>query len=122
MLFTINIRLNSIRRGPQSIWKRRKNEQTNPTHPINGPIRRREGYIRGDLAGAGEHVAWAAELYGQEADKLRAGWKHAPFPHQQADKPWTAEMRHAQADVLAEAWALEKQALAQIEKALDAIE
>ena len=77
--------------------------------------------VTGDLPGAADQVSQAAQLYGQQTEKLRAAWKNAPFPHQQSEKSWSQEMRHDQADTLEEAWALEKQALAQIEKSLAVI-
>ena len=71
-----------------------------------------------EFENARDHVAKAARLYGELAQRLRAGWKDAPFPHQHSKKPWTSQMRHAQADVLEECLALEKQAITEIEQAL----
>ncbi len=71
---------------------------------------------------AADHVSKAAELYAQVEQKLRAGWKNAPYPQPYGDKPWSRKMRLAEADVLEECLALEKQAIGKIEKALVAID
>ena len=77
--------------------------------------------IRGEFEGAADHIAKAASLYRGLADKLRAGRGNAPFPHQHGGKPWSQEMRHAQANVLEEGLALERQAIAEIQKALEVL-
>ncbi|MFQ6113126.1 MAG: hypothetical protein ACE5NG_03435 [bacterium] len=48
-------------------------------------------------------LSTAEKLYGQIAATLDEGQKDAPFPHQLKGKPWTKEMRHAEAIVLKEA-------------------
>ena len=63
----------------------------------------------------------AARLYEQIAAKLCDGQKHAPFPSQLNGRPWTREMRHAQAAVLKEALESERLAVAEIEKLLTTI-
>ena len=80
------------------------------------------------------HLANAAQAYEAIHQKLLIGQKHAPLPWQLAGdswvkrvphpkteeniEEWSKEMRHAQADVLRECLALEKQAIVEIEKAL----
>lgn len=64
------------------------------------------------------HLSQAEKLYGQVVDMLLAGQKHAPFPHQLKGKPWTKEMRHAQAKVLKAVSALEKTAVGELETAV----
>jgi len=82
------------------------------------------GYLRsieGEFSvRAAEHLSKAADFYEAVETKLRAGRKHAPHLRQLKGRPWTREMRHAEAAVLKECLALEKQAVAQIEKALAA--
>lgn len=78
--------------------------------------------VRGEFEGdAAAHVAKAAGFYEEIAQKLRSGGKHAPYPHRLGDKPWTREMRHAQADVLEQCVILERRAIAEIVKVLDSL-
>ena len=99
-----------------------------------------ERYLRNAALGADKpvaaHLLAAAEIYGEIHRKLLDGQKHAPAPWQlpgeswtkaiphpeagEAIKQWTDEMRHSQASVLTECLALERQAIAEIEKALAA--
>ncbi len=74
-----------------------------------------------------KHISEAADIYEEALGKLKDGWKYAPFPHDlKGGEGWTAEMRHAEADVLKEVSALEKKAVnelkAAIEKASEASE
>ncbi len=74
--------------------------------------------VQEDLTGPGAtHLSKAADLYEQIAAKFREGHKNAPYRHQLV---WPKPMRHAQAAILKEALALERQAIAEIEKALAA--
>lgn len=78
-----------------------------------------EGHLEGEVA---EHVSKAADLYDEMFGKLKEGRKHAPFPRDLKEgEAWTEEMRHAEAAVLKQALALEKNAVAEIEKALDSL-
>lgn len=71
---------------------------------------------------AADHISKAGDLYGQIEQKLRAGWKNAPYPHVGGTESWSRKIRLAEADILAECWAIEKQAIAEIEEAVAILE
>jgi hypothetical protein len=64
-----------------------------------------------------ERLSRAATLYSEVAAALRAGLAHAPFPGDLADRPWSRDMRHAEAETLGAALALERQAVEELESA-----
>jgi hypothetical protein len=65
------------------------------------------------------HLEKATEIYEEILSKLKDGFEYAPYPWQLKDgKQWTAEMRHAEADVLKEVLALEREAVRELETAL----
>ena len=75
--------------------------------------------VAGDFGDEGEaHLAKAADIYDKIMQKLMGGRKYAPFPHQLKDgERWTKEMRHAEADVLKEVLALEREAIDELKSA-----
>lgn len=65
----------------------------------------------------------AAELYGRISARLeQGGSEYAPFESQIGDRPWSTDMRHKQAGVLAEVLAWEREAVAEIEQAMSGLE
>ncbi|MBD3182847.1 hypothetical protein GF312_11190 [Candidatus Poribacteria bacterium] len=65
------------------------------------------------------HLTKAADIYQEILDKLKEGFEYAPYPWALKDgKKWTAEMRHAEANVLKEVLALEKEAIKELETVL----
>jgi len=85
------------------------------------------GYLR-SIAGefdrpAAQHLATAADLYGQVHDKIGVPCEIAPGPWALTDAAeWTPDMRQRQAEILTDAFALEREAVAEIERALAVIE
>ncbi len=74
-----------------------------------------------------KHILAAADLYEQVSEKLIAGKTHVPWKYPTDDGritglTWTKDMRHAQSATLTDCLALERQAIAEIDKALSAIE
>lgn len=81
------------------------------------------GYLRsiGDefTDEASEHLARAAGLYDDTVKLLDAGRENVPWPWQlEKLKDWTKKKRHAEAAALKEVLALERKAIAEIERAL----
>jgi hypothetical protein len=69
--------------------------------------------------GSAPRLAKATEIYEEIVVKLKNGLEYAPFPWQLKDgKKWTAEMRHAEAGVLKEVLALEREAIKELETTL----
>ena len=67
------------------------------------------------------HLSTTMKIYEEVVNKLKEGWKYAPFPWQlKQGESWTKEMRHSEAEVLKEVLTLERKAIAEIEKALAA--
>ncbi|MFA4943569.1 MAG: hypothetical protein WC789_02575 [Lentisphaeria bacterium] len=61
----------------------------------------------------------AASRYREAAERLAAGWPAVPWQATPAaGRPWTAEMRRAQADVLRQVRGLEAQAIIEVDAAL----
>jgi hypothetical protein len=85
---------------------------------------RAAGYLRsvadGFFAPAQGHLLAAADVYDEVLAKLRDGRANAPFPRDSRDKPWSGEMRLAEAHTLNEVLALERRAVGAIEAALAA--
>jgi len=75
--------------------------------------------IAADLPGAFNHLASAAERYGQVVSKLKEAQENAPWPRQlRAPSDWTEAMRHAQAAALTDALALETESVRDVAHAL----
>lgn len=73
--------------------------------------------------GARKHVTAAATIYEQIAARLDACFPNAPFPwFLKPDKPYTAEMRRAQAKTLREVCDLERKAIEELKAAVEAEE
>ncbi len=71
-----------------------------------------------DAAG---HLKTAADLYQRVHDTLEPGKKHARYPWQMKKKEnWTKEMRNSQAELMKQAFDLDRKAIAEIELALAA--
>ncbi|HUW81463.1 MAG TPA: M56 family metallopeptidase [Phycisphaerae bacterium] len=70
---------------------------------------------------AGAHLTAAADHYEKVADTLKPTAKHARYPWQlKGQENWTEAMRQAQTAALKDALAFERQAVAEIQGALDA--
>ncbi len=80
--------------------------------------------IAGEFEGdAAKHLTSASELYREIVAILtpRHPMEFAPMPWFPAAKDWNQDRRNEQADVLAEALAVERRAIAEIEDALEAL-
>jgi hypothetical protein len=66
-------------------------------------------------------LARAADIYRRIAGLLEKGRANAPFPWTLGGRPWTLEMRQAEADALERVLALEHGAIAEIEQARAAL-
>jgi len=65
-----------------------------------------------------EHLLTAADTYDEIAEKLRTGLRNVHYPWDLKGKPWTVEERRAESAILTQVLALEKRAVADVERAL----
>lgn len=70
---------------------------------------------------AGKHLAKAAQVYKQVVGALEAGRGSILFRRRTSATKWSKKQRQAEAEMLAQVLALERKAVAEIDKALAAM-
>jgi len=73
-------------------------------------------------AAAGKHLVKAAQVYEQVVGALEEGRRSILFPWRTSATKWSKKQRQAEAEMLTQALALEKKAIAEIEKGLAAMQ
>jgi hypothetical protein len=78
-----------------------------------------QGQFREDV---GSHLDRAAGHYDSVANTLDTGWANVPWPRQLTSvSEWTQEQRSNQASLLRQVVALEREAVSEVELALEAL-
>jgi hypothetical protein len=82
-------------------------------------LRNMQGQFREDV---GSHLDRAAGHYDSVANTLDTGWANVPWPRQLTSvSEWTQEQRSNQASLLRQVVALEREAVSEVELALEAL-